>query len=113
LWQQQDVRTVELSKFLGRLCTNLEAGGPGHQVRLVADPVPISADQAIPLALIVNELVTNAFKHAYPQDARGVVRVSLSREEQDETLKLEIADDGIGLPAKTSILVQLLAAASA
>jgi two-component sensor histidine kinase len=98
LWQQQDVQTVELSEFLGRLCASLQEGGPGHQVRFLATTARVSADQAIPLALIVNELVTNAFKHAYPREFRGEVRVVLSNDGQDGFLKLEVADDGVGLP---------------
>jgi PAS domain S-box-containing protein len=98
LWQQQDVQTVELSEFIGRLCASLQEGGPGHQVRFMATTARVSADQAIPLALIVNELVTNAFKHAYPRELRREVRVILSNDEQDGILKLEIADDGVGLP---------------
>jgi two-component sensor histidine kinase len=98
LWQQQDVQTVELSEFLGRLCTSLQEGGPGHQVRFAATTARVSADQAIPLALIVNELITNAFKHAYPRELRGEARVTLSNDDQDEILRLEVADDGVGLP---------------
>lgn len=98
LWQQQDVQTVELSEFLGRLCASLQEGGPGYQVRFMAATARVPADQAIPLALIVNELVTNAFKHAYPRELRGEVRVILSNDEQDGNLKLEVADEGVGLP---------------
>jgi two-component sensor histidine kinase len=98
LWQQQDVQTVELSEFLGRLCASLQAGGPGHQVRFTATTARVSADQAIPLALIVNELVTNAFKHAYPRQLGGAVRVILGNDEQDGILRLDVADDGVGLP---------------
>jgi two-component sensor histidine kinase len=67
-------------------------------VWFTATTARVSADQAIPLALIVNELVTNAFKHAYPRELLGKVRVILSNDDQDEFIKLEVADDGVGLP---------------
>ena len=57
----------------------------------------IDIDQAIPCALIVNELMTNSLKHAFPEGRRGFVRIRLTSEE-DGPVKLEVSDDGIGLP---------------
>jgi two-component sensor histidine kinase len=72
-------------------------------VELRAAPVRLETDKAVPIGLIVNELVTNALKYAYPPGAPGVVRVSL---EQDDarTITLIVEDDGGGMtdltPAK-------------
>jgi len=55
----------------------------------------ISADMAIPLGLLINELVTNSAKHAYP-DGSGEIRVSGERRGAD--LHVEVSDLGIGLP---------------
>jgi two-component sensor histidine kinase len=55
----------------------------------------ISADKAIPLGLLINELVTNSAKHAYP-DGSGVILVSGERRGAD--LYVEVSDYGIGLP---------------
>jgi two-component sensor histidine kinase len=52
--------------------------------------------KAIPCGLIINELVTNAIKHAFPDDRRGTVQVSL-REPAAGQLTLAVADDGVGL----------------
>ncbi|MCI0497336.1 MAG: ATP-binding protein, partial [Thermoplasmata archaeon] len=54
-------------------------------------------DHAIPVGLIVNELVSNAMKHAYPGERVGTVRVGLVAE-GDGGYRLTVADDGIGLP---------------
>jgi len=57
--------------------------------------VMVSIDHAAPLGMIVNELVTNAIKYAYP-DGRGTIRVDL--EALDAEALLSIADEGAGLP---------------
>ncbi len=73
----------------------LQEEAHGHALTCEADPKVISADQAIPIGLVVNELVTNAVKHAYPQGT-GPVRVTLAV--KAEGLRLTVRDDGIGLP---------------
>ncbi len=60
-------------------------------------PVEIDIDQAIPCGLIVNELMTNSLKHAFPQGRSGFVRVRLTREENGP-VTLTVSDNGIGLP---------------
>jgi two-component sensor histidine kinase len=55
----------------------------------------VSSGIAVALALFTVEALTNIFKHAYPQEAKGVIRVSLAPEGAGR-LKLSIADDGIG-----------------
>jgi two-component sensor histidine kinase len=65
-------------------------------VQLTSDPIALPVDQAIPLALLANELVTNAYKHAFPNDVTGEITVSL-RHTPESGLILRIADNGIGL----------------
>ncbi len=62
------------------------------------DPLSVDRDHATPLALLVNEVVTNALKYAYPDGGHGTVRISLKRGEGDRS-QLMIADDGIGFDA--------------
>jgi two-component sensor histidine kinase len=62
----------------------------------VADVV-MTVDKAIPCGLILNELITNALKHAFPGGRRGAVRVELARTDGGQ-LCLLVADDGVGLP---------------
>ncbi|KMO38346.1 histidine kinase [Methylobacterium variabile] len=86
---------VELADFLRELVAKLQEEAPGHALACEADPKVISADQAIPIGLVVNELVTNAVKHAYPQGT-GPVRVSLAV--RADGLRLAVRDEGVGLP---------------
>lgn len=95
LWRGSKVGFVDLSNFVGHLCENLQNSAPEHTLHCHSDPIIISADKAIPLGLLVNELVTNAIKYAYV-DGPGVVRVDAR--EIDGHLLMEISDEGLGLP---------------
>jgi two-component sensor histidine kinase len=65
--------------------------------------VRVGADigQIVPFGLIVNELVTNALQHAFPEGRPGVIRVGLNRNGTDE-LVVEVRDDGVGFPDEGS-----------
>jgi len=95
LWRGSKVGFVDLSDFVGHLCENLQSSAPEHTLQCHSDPIVISADKAIPLGLLVNELVTNAIKYAYV-DGPGVIRVDAR--EIDGHLLVEISDEGLGLP---------------
>ncbi|EJZ18679.1 PAS domain S-box protein (plasmid) [Rhizobium sp. Pop5] len=99
LWRQPHTETVDLADFLSSLCQRLQQTTSSHVLSVDADPCPVDADRAIQIALLVNELVTNAFKHAYA-DAAGAVTVS-AHSIGDE-IRLEVADGGKGLPPEMS-----------
>jgi PAS domain S-box-containing protein len=95
LWRQPDLETVDLGDFLKELCEGLAQTAGGNLLVIDAEACMIDADRAIQVALLVNELVTNAFKHAYPAEkGRIIVRVR----EEDNKIRLEVSDDGVGLP---------------
>jgi len=95
LWRQPDLETVDLSDFLNGLCQRLALTSNQHKVAFQGAPHWIDADRAIQVALLVNELVTNAFKHAYPSGA-GAVNVDVETDE--EAVTLTVSDRGVGLP---------------
>jgi two-component sensor histidine kinase len=97
LWRHNEMRSINLAEFLGELCAKLRESAPHHVMRCHIDPVIVPTDLAVPLGLLVNELVTNAFKYAYP-GASGEVRVELTAD-SPERLRLEVSDQGVGLPA--------------
>ncbi len=94
LWRSTKIGFVDIADFAGELCRKLQAtvSHPGY---CTVDPLRITADKAIPLGLLINELVTNSAKHAYP-DGSGEIRVSGKRRGAD--LHVEVSDRGIGLP---------------
>jgi two-component sensor histidine kinase len=117
LHKAADVRRVDLRAFLDALCRDLKQATVGDRavdIALDVPPVMVPNEQAVPLALIVNELVTNALKYAYP-DGTGAIRVAVARG-ADDLLCLTVGDDGVGLPesfeekAKTSLGMRLVRA---
>jgi len=99
LYRFSDVTAVDFGPYLRDLCHDL-AGSLGlGGTRLTVDAVgaTLPPDTALPLGLIVNELVTNAAKYAYPTGALGPVRVTLDRTEGGR-LRLSVSDEGVGLP---------------
>ena len=68
-------------------------------LRFELEPVSLGLNQAIPCGLILNELLTNSLKHAFPDQRRGEILVKLSWAE-GQPVKLTVADDGVGLPAE-------------
>ncbi len=71
------------------------------QLTLDIDPIPLTVNEAIPFGLILNELLTNALKHAFPNDRQGSISVSLKHSANGKRL-LRVCDDGVGLPPETA-----------
>jgi two-component system, sensor histidine kinase PdtaS len=94
LWRSSHVGFVELADFVSELCKKLKGTMAGHTLHCHADPMLVSADHAIPLGLLISELVTNAVKYAYPE---GTGLIEVNAREIDGHLHVEISDWGIGL----------------
>jgi PAS domain S-box-containing protein len=100
LYRTDDARTIEFGCYLDELCRDLAAAlgaeAPGR-LEVAAERATVSVESAIALALIANELVTNAVKYAYPEGTPGSVRVSFSAPPGGSG-RLVVEDDGVGLP---------------
>jgi two-component sensor histidine kinase len=83
------------------LCEQLAGAASAPQrgivVRVEAAPLEVGLDVAVPLGLLLNELVTNCLKHAFPDGRRGTVLVRVERVDGDHA-RLTVSDDGVGLP---------------
>lgn len=65
------------------------------KIECAMDNLELDVDTAVPIGLIVNELLTNALKYAFPQNEKGIINISLEKT-TDTNLKLKIQDNGVG-----------------
>jgi two-component system, sensor histidine kinase PdtaS len=109
LYQSNDIATVDMSLFFSDFLHFLsDSFGLEDRIKIVQDvqPVKLNISKAIPLALILNEAVTNAIKYAFAGRENGRISVSLRR--TDTLIELIIADNGIGLKEAPHIEYQSL-----
>jgi two-component system, sensor histidine kinase PdtaS len=96
-----DFSKVDFARFVETLLPSL-IGSYGIDVNRITigvdvEPVRLPIDAAVPCGLVVNELITNAVKHAFRDRDRGEIRIALARRATDE-IELSVSDNGIGLP---------------
>ncbi len=100
LYTSHDLKSVLLNQYLEALLEDLRRSAEGNRMSrltLKAEPIEIDPDRAVAIGIIVNELVMNAVKYAYP-DGAGPIHVDLRA--QGDDIPLSIADDGVGLNVK-------------
>jgi two-component sensor histidine kinase len=98
LYQTSDVEHFDVGRYIEAICRDLGASFAQCEISVEAQPgIVISADRAISSALIVNELVSNAAKHAYQGRGAGRVWVSVARTGVD-SFSIAVRDEGGGLP---------------
>jgi two-component sensor histidine kinase len=99
LYESQSLREIDMSVFMTGLCRLIQDGSgvPARRVRLhVSIPqVKLSGDRAVPLALLTTEILTNAFKYAFPNQRVGNIDVRMTLD-SERNVSLTIADDGVG-----------------
>ena len=101
LYQSEDLSTVDFPKYVSRTVDYLfrSSGATDRQISLHTelDQLALDLDDALPVGLLVSEIVSNSLKHAFPERRGGEVSVVL-RQQSDTTISLILSDDGIGLP---------------
>ncbi len=104
LYRSSDLARIDFAAYVQELIGHLNQGlgseaGPVN-VRLDVQPLPLPLDLAIPCGMIVNELVSNALEHAFPDCRAGEIRVGFTRD--DAGYCLTVADNGVGMPEARS-----------
>jgi PAS domain S-box-containing protein len=106
LYERNDFSGVEIGLYLGRLCELIRASNGRASVALVVTLQPVQASdevlmldlqRAVPCGLLINELVSNAYKHAFPDGRAGCIEVSLTRDGGGAAC-IRVQDDGVGIP---------------
>ena len=106
LYRSADLARIDFSAYATRLVDNLidSFGASGRiATSLNMDRAQLTIDRAIPMGLIVNELVSNALKYAFPDERTGVIRIDLRFGVDGETFSLSVIDDGVGVPESLDI----------
>ncbi len=100
LCRSDNLESIDIVAYVRELCDSLVAatgaGERGIAVDLEIEPIEIGLDASVPLGLLLNELICNSLKHAFPDGRAGSVRVRLARDGAGQAL-LEVRDDGVGL----------------
>ena len=101
LYRAADLAFIDLREYITGLLTRIHStfisATPGISVEAHIESTTSNMDQAIPIGLLINELVSNAMKHAFPKGGPGTISVDLALKDGD-TISLTVSDDGVGLP---------------
>jgi two-component sensor histidine kinase/ABC-type amino acid transport substrate-binding protein len=96
LYRSGDLASIDAAEYLRGIAAELSIGYGLQSVPFAGESVRIEIDTALPLGLIVGELLINSLKYAYPRGDRGPVAMSLGR--RGESIVLRVEDNGVGLP---------------
>ena len=107
LYQSQNLSRVNLKEYITDLMNLLVSSYASEQNKITftlnLENINVLIDTAVPCGLIINELISNSFKHAFPGGREGNICVQLKKLEED-TIELVISDNGIGIPDGFNLL---------
>ena len=109
LYQSKDIARIDFAEYIRNLVGNLirsyNASPAMVRLNIDADNVSLGIDTAIPCGLIINELVTNSLKYAFPDGRKGEIRVGLRSgiDGDPGKYRLVVADNGVGLPESIEV----------
>lgn len=98
LYQGKNMASIEMKEYFQNLGSHiLDSYGKTEKISILykLEPVHLDVDTAVPLGLIVNELLTNSLKYAFPNSKRGKITIDLKRQ-PDNRIKFIVMDNGIG-----------------
>ncbi len=100
LYQSDNFSDIDLDEYIRRIVIPLFHSYKRDDIgcSISVQPMKLTMDAAVPCGLIVNELVSNALKYAFPSGAAGTVSVSIAVDD-GHTVLLDVCDDGIGMPS--------------
>jgi PAS domain S-box-containing protein len=99
LYKSENLDRIPLASYIQSLSAIILSAFSGQRVKLSTqlDPIDVSIETALPIGLMLNELLTNAFKYAFPGNNEGTIDILLQKG-SDNTYLLTVKDNGIGLP---------------
>ncbi len=101
LYKTRSLSKIDLREYISDLVDLIKSGFASDSKRILLverlEPAEVLIDTAVPCGLIINELITNAFKYAFPGDSKGEITIGISSSEE-RTIELVIRDNGCGFP---------------
>jgi PAS domain S-box-containing protein len=106
LYQSSDLASIDFKGYVQLLIRNLyqSYGVTPEKIQLIQNlqDIPVGINKAIPCGLIINELLTNAFKYAFPENRSGFVRIDFQHGGSNN-VRLSVSDNGVGLPNEIKV----------
>jgi two-component sensor histidine kinase/uncharacterized membrane protein affecting hemolysin expression len=107
LYQSDDMVHIDFSEYIrnlvGHLANSYGAQLKNVKINMQAETVLLSIDKGIPCALIINELVINALKYAFPKERKGEITIRINRDDK-RMIAMSVSDDGVGFPQTVDLL---------
>jgi two-component sensor histidine kinase len=100
LYRSSEFSSIDFEEYLNALVPELissYADGDKIKIDVSAQAIRLGLDAAVPCALIINELITNSLKHAFPQGQSGIIKLTMNHKPEGG-IRLVVSDNGIGMP---------------
>lgn len=104
LYQSESLAQINLKEYIDGIVSNIfESYGQKSNIKfeMNIENIQINIDHAVPCGLIINEIVTNSFKYAFPDGRLGIIKISVKSNDAD--IQISISDNGIGIPKDLDI----------
>ena len=105
LYQSENLAQINIHEYINDLGSNLMSsyGRKGNaELEIDVDNIPLNINYAVPCGLIINELITNSLKYAFPEGRNGTIKIAF-KSIGSNMFQLSISDDGIGIPKDLDI----------
>ena len=106
LYQSKDFAHIDFNGYVKTIANDLirsyAVNADRIKLHTEIENIPVELDHAIPCGLIINELISNALKYAFPKDEGGTIKITF-RSTNDDVVELTVSDDGIGIPEEIDI----------
>ena len=101
LYRSPDLANIDFAEYLKSLAETIFQDYRWQlgqvELKIDLDPLNLNINKAVPVGLIVNELITNSLKHGFPWGGKGTIWVTLKRVAENQA-RLQVKDDGVGIP---------------
>jgi len=102
LYRSKDFSCIDFMDYVKNLSAQLfrsyKIDAHAVKTNVAVDPIPIDINTAVPLGMVINELVSNSLKHAFQDGSKGLISISLTQEKKNRKIILTVEDDGVGMP---------------